>query len=143
MWFLQPVVPPGKEQSNTCKNQGQDFWSSQDSPVGTVRSPVTGAHRNALSSSEHPWVFSALPCQEMEGTSEILQTQMRTLLCWGLSNRADKRKTCTDTRSDVQTKRNLADLPAAGLPLLRHLSGETHTTGPCFTLPATAFAFAM
>lgn len=55
-------------------------------------------------------------------------------MCWGLSNRADKRKIYTDTCSDAQTKRNLGDLPAAGLLRLRHLSSETHTTvlASCF-----------
>lgn len=55
-------------------------------------------------------------------------------MCWGLSNRADKRKIYMDTCSDAQTKRNLGDLPAAGLLRLRHLSSETHTTvlASCF-----------
>lgn len=59
MRFHQPIAPPGKEQSNSCKSLGQDFWSSQDARVGTVRSPVTGVYGNALSSSEHPEIFSA------------------------------------------------------------------------------------
>lgn len=85
-----PVVPPacstsGMERSNTCRSQGQDFWSSCDR-----------AHGYALSFSRTSMdILSFLSPRggrniwDPSNTDEDMDE-----LCWGPSNRADTRKTC-------------------------------------------------